>query len=60
MEKFDYKKALEELESIAQKAEDPATSLDSLDALIKRSEELISGCREWLRTARTKVDNLGK
>ena len=60
MEKFDYKKALEELESIAQKAEDPATGLDSLDALIKRSEELIAGCREWLRTARTKVDNVGK
>ena len=60
MEKFDYSKAVAELEAIAAKAEDPATSLDSLDKYIARSEELISGCREYLRTARTKIDNLGK
>ena len=60
MEQFDYKKAIEELEAIARKAEDPATTLADLDATIKRSEELIEACREWLRTARTKVENLGK
>jgi len=60
MEKFDYGKALAELEQIAQLAEDPATGLDDLDKYIKRSEELIAACREYLRTARTKVENLGK
>ena len=60
MEKFDYAKAVAELESIAVKAEDPATGLDELDKLITRSEELIAQCREYLRTARTKTENLGQ
>ena len=60
MEKFDYSKAMAELEEIALKAEDPATSLDDLDKFIKRSGELIDSCREYLRTARTKVETLGK
>ncbi|MBO4566240.1 MAG: exodeoxyribonuclease VII small subunit [Bacteroidales bacterium] len=60
MEKFDYAKAVAELESIAVKAEDPATGLDELDKLITRSEELIAQCRGYLRTARTKTENLGQ
>lgn len=51
MEKFDYDKALEELESIAQKVEDPSTALGDIDRYIKRSTELIAQCREFLRTA---------
>ena len=34
--------------------------LDKLDESIKRSQELIEQCREFLRTARTKVEQLGK
>ena len=37
-EKFDYTKALEELEAIAVKAEDPQTGIDDIDKCIKRSE----------------------
>ncbi len=60
MKEFNYTKALAELEDIAARAEDPSTGLDELDKYIKRSEELITACREWLRTARTKVETLGK
>ena len=60
MEKFDYSKAMAELEQIAAKAEDPATGLDDIDKYIKRSEELISGCRAYLRSARVKTETLNK
>lgn len=58
MEEFDYSKALEELEGIARKVEDPSTALDDIDRYIRRSDELIGRCREYLRTLRTKADNL--
>lgn len=60
MENFDYSKAIAELERLAAAAEDPATGLDSLEGSIARSKELIEQCREYLRTARTKVDTLGQ
>lgn len=56
MEAFDYKKAMEELEKLAIKVEDPATGLDDIDAYVKRSDELIAQCRAYLRTVREKVD----
>ena len=55
-EKFDYAKAVEELEAIAAKVEDPKTVIEDIDKYIKRSEELISACREYLRGVREKVD----
>lgn len=58
MEEFDYSKALEELERIAEKVEDPSTALDDIDKYIRRSDELVGKCREYLRTLRTKTDNL--
>lgn len=58
MEKFDYKKAVRELESIAAKVEDPSTGLDDIDKYVKRSKELIAACRAYLRTVRDKVDKL--
>ena len=60
MEKFDYSKAMAELEQIAAKVEDPSTGLDDIDKYIKRSEELIDGCRKYLRTAREKIETLNK
>lgn len=60
MEKFDYSKAMAELESIAAKVEDPATGLDDIDKYIKRSEELIAGCREYFRGSRSKIETLSK
>ena len=57
-EKFDYAKEMEELESIAAKVEDPKTGIDDIDKYIRRSEELVSACREYLRGAREKLDGL--
>lgn len=58
MKEFDYAKAVEELEAIAVKAEDPATGIDDIDKYIKRSQELISACRAYLRGARETLDGM--
>ena len=57
-EKFDYTKAIEELEAIAAKVEDPKTGIEDIDKYIKRSEELISACRDYLRGVREKVEGM--
>ena len=57
-ENFDYAKAMEELEAIAAKVEDPKTGIEDIDKYIKRSEELISACRDYLRGVREKVDSM--
>ena len=56
MEKFDYNKAVEELESIAAKVEDPQTGIDDIDRYIRRSKELIEACMAYLRGAREKLE----
>lgn len=56
MEKFDYAKAMAELEQIAAKVEDPKTSLDDIGALVKRSQEFAAACREYLRTVRETIE----
>lgn len=58
MEKFDYAEALKELEKIALKVEDPSTGIDDIEKYIRQSDELIAKCREYLRTAREKLDTL--
>ncbi len=60
MEKFDYRKALERLEKIAAKVEDPATALDDIDALLKESDELIGACRAYLRSTRENLESFDK
>ena len=58
MEKeFDYTKAIEELESIAAKVEDPNTGIGDIDGYVKRSKELVEACRAYLRCAREALDN---
>ena len=57
-EKFDYAKAVAELEAMAAKVEDPSTDLWEIDRCIKRSEELIARCREYLRTVRETIEKL--
>lgn len=54
-EKFDYTKAVEELDGIATKIEDPKTSLDDIGALVSRSKVLIKECREYLRSVRESI-----
>ena len=57
-EKFDYAKALSELEAIAAKVEDPETKLDDIDALVSRSNRLLKDCRVYLRTVKEKIEKL--
>ena len=56
MEEFNYTKAVEELESIAAKVEDPQTGIDDIDKYIGRSKELIEACMAYLRGAREKLE----
>lgn len=56
--KFDYAKAIAELEEIAAKVENPETKLDDIDALVGRSKELLKQCREYLRSVKDKIDSL--
>lgn len=56
-ENFDYTKAIEELEAIAAKVEDPSTGIGYIDRYMKRSQELIEACRAYLRGAREALDN---
>ena len=56
MEQFDYSKAVEELEAIATKVEDPQTGIDDIDKYIRRSKELIEACMAYLRGAREKLE----
>ncbi len=57
-DQFDYAGAMAELEKIAQKVEDPSTALDDVEKYIRRSDELIAKCREYLRTMKTKTETL--
>lgn len=59
-DKFDYAKAISELDEIAAKVENPETKLDDIDALVGRSKELLKQCREYLRTVKEKIDSLDK
>lgn len=57
-DQFDYALAMAELEKIARKVEDPSTALDDVEKYIRRSDELIAKCREYLRTMKTKTETL--
>lgn len=59
-EEFDYKKAIEELEAIAAKVEDPSTGIGDIDKYMKRSQELVESCRAYLRGARESLEIVGK
>ena len=55
MKEFDYAKAIEELEAVAARVEDPQTGIDDMEKHIRRSEELVEACRAYLRGAREKL-----
>ena len=59
-EQFDYKKAMEELETIVAKVEEPQTGIEDIDKYIKRSQELIAQCRDYLRGARDIIQGEAK
>lgn len=49
---FDYNKALQRLEEIAQTVEDPAVGIDDIAKLIKESDKIVEECKNYLRSAR--------
>jgi hypothetical protein len=53
---FDYAKAVEELELIAAKVEDPNTGIGDIDRYMKRSKELVEACRAYLRGVRESLN----
>lgn len=55
---FDYAAAVAELEKMASRVESADVSIDDIDRYIRRSDELISGCRKYLRSAREKLSGL--
>lgn len=55
---FDYAAAVAELEKMAAEVESADVSIDDIDRYIRRSDELISGCRKYLRSAREKLSSL--
>jgi len=55
-DKFDYTKAMAELEEIRKRVEDPRTSLDDIGQLVSRSKQLIGQCRDYLRSVRDSID----
>ena len=57
-EKFDYAKAIAELDEIARQVEDPATRLDDIDALVARSKVLLDSCRKYLRSVKERIDSI--
>ena len=58
MEKFDYAKAVADLEEILAKVEDPATGIDDIDKYVQQAEKLTARCRDYLRSVREKVDTI--
>ena len=53
---FDYNAAVEELEKLASAVEQPGVPLPDVERSIRRADELIRACREYLRGARTRLD----
>ena len=58
MEKFDYEKAVEELEMIAARVEDPMTGISDIERYVNRTKELVGACRNWLRGTRESLDEI--
>lgn len=57
---FDYNKAVEELEQLAARVEDPSSGIDDIGKYIRRADELVRRCREYLRSARDEADRMDK
>lgn len=53
---FNYQDTLLELEKLLEKVEDPSTGLQDIDKSIREAGELVKSCREYLRSAREKLE----
>ncbi len=57
-EKLTYTEAYEELESIVDAAENDQISIDELQAKVKRASELISFCRNYVKTTNEHIEKV--
>ena len=57
---FDYNAAVEELEKLASAVEQPGVPLPDVERSIRRADELIRACRDYLMGARTRLDEMQK
>jgi exodeoxyribonuclease VII small subunit len=56
--KFNYKKALEEIEDIVAKIESEEVDVDELSALVKKAAELIKQCKSKLRDTGNELEEI--
>ena len=56
--KFNYKKALEEIEQIVRKIENEDSDIDELSGMVKRAAELIRQCKAKLKDTSAELDDI--
>lgn len=56
--RFDYAGAVAQLEELVSKAENPDTGIDDIVECIDKADALVKKCREYLRSAREKLDTM--
>jgi exodeoxyribonuclease VII small subunit len=56
--KFNYKKALEEIELIVQKIENEESDIDDLSEMVKRAAELIRLCKTKLKDTNSELEDI--
>jgi exodeoxyribonuclease VII small subunit len=56
--KFNYKKALEEIEDIVAKIESEEVDVDELSTLVKKAAELIKQCKSKLRDTGNELEEI--
>jgi len=58
IKKFNYKKALEEIEDIVQKIESEEIDVDELSAIVKKAADLIKQCKSKLRDTNKELEDI--
>jgi len=56
--KFNYQKAIEEIESIVNKIETGTPDVDQLSEMVKKAASLIKSCRDKLHDTGQELDNI--
>lgn len=58
IKKFNYKKALEEIEDIVRKIENEEIDVDELSAIVKKAADLIKQCKSKLRDTNKELEDI--
>lgn len=59
-EETGYREALQEIEKLLAKIEDPETSFDELSKDVRRATELVEYCRKQLRNYKDEIDKISQ